>query len=198
MAAPGLSLGRARERRPISSRPALLPIRAAFGREVLSSVNNRSALLIVSFIAALLLTSLARAEQRLIQNEHEAKWSDAPPMLPAGAKIDVVQGDPRGTGLYTARLKFPANYRIPAHSHPTDEHVTVLSGTLYVGMGDRLDPKVGTALTVGGFALMPAKMNHYAYTRKPTTILLHGMGPVEFIYVNPADDPRNAGQALRH
>ena len=43
---------------------------------------------------------------------------------------------------------------------------------------------------------MPAKMNHYAYTKKATTILLHGMGPVEFIYVNPADDPRNAGQAL--
>jgi len=117
-------------------------------------------------------------------------------MLPPGAKIDVVQGDPGGTALYTARLNFPANYKIPAHSHPTDEHVTVLSGTLYMGMGDKLDPKGATALTIGGFALMPAKMNHYAYTKKATTILLHGMGPVEFIYVNPADDPRNAGQAL--
>ena len=132
----------------------------------------------------------------IFQNEHEAKWSDAPAMLPPGAKIDVVQGDPGGTALYTARLNFPANYKIPAHSHPTDEHVTVLSGTLYMGMGDKLDPEGGTALTVGGFALMPAKMNHYAYTKKATTILLHGMGPVEFIYVNSADDPRNAGQAL--
>ena len=158
-------------------------------------MNNRSALLIVSFVAALLVTSFAGAEQQLIQNEHEAKWSDGPAMLPPGAKIDVVQGDPGGA-LYTARLKFPANYEIPAHSHPTDEHVTVLSGTLYMGMGDKLDPEGGTALTVGGFALMPAKMNHYAYTKKATTILLHGMGPVEFIYVNPADDPRNAGQAL--
>ena len=104
-------------------------------------MDDRSALLIVSFVAALLVTSLAGAEQQLIQNEHEAKWSDAPPMLPPGAKIDVVQGDSGGTGLYTARLKFPANYKIPAHSHPTDEHVTVLSGTLYIGMGDKLDPR---------------------------------------------------------
>jgi len=159
-------------------------------------MNNRNALLMISFVAALLVTSFAGAEQQLIQNEHEAKWSDAPAMLPPGAKIDVVQGDPGGTALYTARLNFPANYKIPAHSHPTDEHVTVLSGTLYMGTGDKLDPKGATALTIGGFALMPAKMNHYAYTKKATTILLHGMGPVEFIYVNPADDPRNAGQAL--
>jgi hypothetical protein len=104
-------------------------------------MNNRSALLIVSFVAALLVASFAGAEERLIQNEHEAKWSDAPPMLPPGAKIDVVQGDPGRTALYTARLKFPANYKIPAHSHPTDEQVTVLSGTLYMGMGDKLDPR---------------------------------------------------------
>ena len=105
-------------------------------------MNNRSALLIVSFVAALLVTSFAGAEQQLIQNEHEAKWSDAPAMLPPGAKIDVVQGDPGGTALYTARLKFPANYKIPAHSHPTDEQVTVLSGTLYTGMTSDLERRV--------------------------------------------------------
>ncbi len=59
-------------------------------------------------------------------------------------------------------------------------------------MGDKLDPKSGKALTVGGFAVMPAKVNHYAYTKKPATILLHGIGPVVLNYVNPADDPRNA------
>jgi hypothetical protein len=45
-------------------------------------------------------------------------------------------------------------------------------------------------LKPGGFALVPAKKNHYAYTKEATTILVYGTGPVEFIYVNPADDPR--------
>ena len=54
----------------------------------------------------------------------------APPMLPQGAKIEVLEANPSGDALYTVRLKFPANYKVPAHSHPKDEHVTVISGVL--------------------------------------------------------------------
>jgi quercetin dioxygenase-like cupin family protein len=96
---------------------------------------------------------------------------------------------------YTIRLKFPAHYAIPAHSHPTDENVVVVSGALTFGMGDKLVPDSGQnkTLTAGGFALMPAGMNHYAFTAaEETTIVLYGQGPVEFKYVNPTDDPRNA------
>ena len=91
---------------------------------------------------------------------------------------------------YSVRLKFPAGYAIPAHSHPTDEHVVVVSGELFMGMGTRLDTSAGLALGVGGFALMPANVNHFAFTKTETTILLYGVGPVDFTYVNPADDPR--------
>ena len=45
-------------------------------------------------------------------------------------------------------------------------------------------------LPTGGFALMPANMNHFAYTTAEATIVLYGQGPVEFKYVNPSDDPR--------
>jgi quercetin dioxygenase-like cupin family protein len=95
---------------------------------------------------------------------------------------------------YAVRLKFPANYAIPAHSHPTDENVVVTSGAITFGMGDKLSKSAAgnKALGVGGYALMPAKMNHFAYTTTETTIVLYGQGPVEFNYVNPADDPRNA------
>ena len=123
----------------------------------------------------------------------EAQWGPAPPMIPAGAKIAVLSGNPMGTGAYAVRLRFPANYAIAAHSHPTDENVTVVSGTLYMGMGDKLDRKAGKGVTVGGFAQAPAKVNHFAFTKGgPVTIVLHGIGPVEFNYVNAADDPRNA------
>jgi quercetin dioxygenase-like cupin family protein len=116
-------------------------------------------------------------------------------VLPAGAEIAVLAGNPMASGPYTIRLKFPAHYAIPAHSHPTDENVVVVSGALTFGMGDRLDKSAGgnKTLEAGGFALMPTGMNHFAYTgARETTIVLYGQGPVEFKYVNPADDPRNA------
>ena len=124
----------------------------------------------------------------------EATWSPAPPMLPPGAQIAVLSGDPTKPAAYSIRLKFPANYMIPAHSHPTDENVVVVSGAMTFGMGDKLmkDAASNKTLTVGGYALMPANMNHFAYTTQETTIILFGQGPVEFKYVNPADDPRSA------
>jgi len=137
----------------------------------------------------------AQSHSHVIQTLGEAQWSSAPPILPAGAQIAVLAGDPTKAVPYTIRLKFPASYAIPAHSHPTDEHVVVVSGALTFGMGDKLIRGGATnkTLGIGGFALMPANMNHFAYTTtKETTIVLYGQGPVEFKYVNPADDPRNA------
>jgi len=139
--------------------------------------------------------SYAQSDAHVISKLQEAQWGPAPPLLPPGAQIAVLAGNPMGTGPYTLRLKFPANYAIPAHSHPTDEHVVVVSGALTFGMGDRLvkGASQNKTLETGGFALMPSGMNHYAYTTgRETTIVLYGQGPVEFRYVNPADDPRNA------
>jgi len=128
------------------------------------------------------------------QNLKDAQWSPAPPLLPKGAQIAVLEGDPTKPGFYTVRLKFPEHYAIPAHSHPTDEHVVVTSGALVFGMGDVLDKRssANTKLTIGGFVDASANVNHFAFTRdEETTIVLYGQGPVEFNYVNPNDDPRN-------
>jgi quercetin dioxygenase-like cupin family protein len=147
----------------------------------------------VIFLAAFVTSSaLAQSVAHVMENAGTAKWGPAPPMLPPGAQIAVLAGDPGKSAPYTVRLKFPANYDIPAHSHPTDENVVVVSGELFMGMGDKLDRKTGLGLGVGGFGLMPAGANHFAYTRAETTIVLYGQGPVEFKYVNPADDPRTA------
>jgi quercetin dioxygenase-like cupin family protein len=121
---------------------------------------------------------------------NDAKWGPAPPMLPPGAQLAVLSGDPTKAAPYAVRLKFPANYAIPAHSHPGDENVTVISGELHIGMGSKLDRAAATALPPGSYALMPAGMNHFAFTKSETTIILFGIGPVGFTYVNPADDPR--------
>ena len=83
----------------------------------------------------------------------------APPVLPKGAQIAVLSGDPSKDGLYVLRLKMPANYKIPAHNHPTSEYVTVISGKFHIGMGDKLDEKKGVELRAGGFGEAPAHMN---------------------------------------
>ncbi|MEP7310257.1 MAG: cupin domain-containing protein [Acidobacteriota bacterium] len=153
-----------------------------------------AATLFGSVAAALLFARLitpiaAESPAHVMENLNAAKWGPAPPILPPGAQIAVLAGDPTRAVPYTVRLKFPAGYAIPAHSHPTDEHVAVVSGELFMGMGTKLDRTAGRALGAGGFALMPAHANHFAYTYGETTIVLYGQGPVEFKYVNPADDP---------
>ena len=141
---------------------------------------------------SMLLAQAGRAH--VIQAPSETTWGPAPPMLPAGAQIAVLSGNPGAAVPYAVRLKFPANYAIPAHSHPTDENVVVTSGAVTFGMGDKLakGAAANKTLGVGGYALMPANMNHFAYTTTETTIVLYGTGPVEFKYVNAGDDPRNA------
>jgi anti-sigma factor ChrR (cupin superfamily) len=99
---------------------------------------------ITFFALALLATppagSVALAQHdHVLQNEQDAKWVDAPKFLPPGAKIAVLEGNPNEKGPFTIRVKLTASYKIPAHSHPSDEHVVVLSGALYMGTGAKLD-----------------------------------------------------------
>jgi hypothetical protein len=130
----------------------------------------------------------------VVLNESELQWGDAPPVFAPGAKMAVVQGDPSKGGVFTVRLKAGDGYKIQAHWHPTRENVTVISGTFYIGMGDKLDESKGTALTAGGFASMPAQMHHFAWFKGDTEVQVHGVGPFSLTYVNPKDDPRKSGK----
>lgn len=130
-------------------------------------------------------------------NARQLKWGPAPPVLPKGASLAVVSGDPSKDGLFVVRLKLPAGYRVAPHSHPTAEYITVLSGNFYLGMGDVFDAARGKPLTAGGFVEAPAQMNHYALTTTPTIIQIHGQGPFQLNYVNPADDPSRAAPAKK-
>jgi quercetin dioxygenase-like cupin family protein len=114
-----------------------------------------------------------------------------PPFFPAGSQIAVLQGDPSQNGEFTVRLKFPAGYVLPPHFHPTDENVTVLSGTFLVGLGDVVKPDSAIRLKAGGFITAPANGHHFAVSRTETLVQVHGLGPFAITYVNPADDPRN-------
>lgn len=124
-------------------------------------------------------------------NPNEFKWGPAPPGLPAGAQVVVLEGDPAKAGApFALRIKMPDGYKVAPHWHPTDEHIIVLSGTLMIGLGDTFDLAKAHALTAGGYGRMPRKTNHYAAAKGETIFHLHGTGPFEITYVNPGDDPR--------
>jgi quercetin dioxygenase-like cupin family protein len=120
----------------------------------------------------------------------EIKWGPAPAIFPAGAQMAVMQGDPGGNGLFTVRLRLPDGYKVPPHTHPTDEHVTVLSGSFLVGMGKTFDASKTMALSAGGFVTAPANEAHYAISHGVTIVQVHAMGPFAMSYVNPADTPK--------
>jgi ketosteroid isomerase-like protein len=120
----------------------------------------------------------------------DLKWGGSPPGLPEGARAAVVSGDPSQAQPYVLRAQLPANYRIPPHWHPTVENITVLSGTVALGMGDTFDESKMENVASGGFTSVPADMHHFFMAKTAATIQVHGMGPFGITYVNPADDPR--------
>ena len=119
------------------------------------------------------------------------EWSPAPPVLPAGSHLVVLAGDPSQPNVpYVLRAKLPDGYKIPPHWHPTDENITVLHGELLVGMGEKFDPATMEEMSASSFVRMPKAMRHFAMAKGETIIQVHGIGPFDFNYVNPGDDPR--------
>jgi len=130
------------------------------------------------------------ASTHVLVTADELKWGPAPPSLPSGAEVAVLEGDPSKAGMFTLRLKMPDGYTVPPHSHPTDEHVTVLSGSVMVGMGNKLDESAMKALAAGGYTTMPARANHYVRAKGEAVLQVSASGPFEVKYVDPKDDPR--------
>lgn len=122
---------------------------------------------------------------------NDFKWGPAPPGLPAGAQIAVLSGDPMKEGMFTIRLKFPAGYAVGPHHHPTPELVTVMEGSMSLGMGDMADKDKAASLGVGGYVALAPNMNHYAFTQGGATVQITSHGPFQIVYANPTDDPRN-------
>jgi quercetin dioxygenase-like cupin family protein len=151
--------------------------------------------ILVCYAVALVPMVGAAAAQQAMAPAHtlvtaaELKWGEPPPVFEKGASFTVVSGDPGKTGNFVVRLRMPAGYKIAPHWHPTDEHVTVLSGTLALGMGDTFDKVAMKDLPAGGYALLPADMRHFVRARTAVTVQVAGAGPFVLTYVNPADDP---------
>jgi len=138
----------------------------------------------------------ASAPAALAQDAHsiltpqEVAWGPGPASLPPGAEAAVLYGDPSQEGLFALRLKLPAGYHVPPHTHPRPEVVTVITGTFLLGMGETADHDKAEPLPAGSFFALEPAMAHYAYADEETVVQLNSTGPWALEYVNPADDPR--------
>ena len=123
------------------------------------------------------------------------QWSAGPAALPPGTKVAMLHGDPSKPELFVMRLWFPANFRIPPHTHPKPEIVTVISGSIILGMGTDGDRAKARKLVSGSFVSMDPNTPHYGFTEEEAVIQLSTVGPWSVNYINPADDPRTKAPA---
>lgn len=148
-----------------------------------------------TFCIALLVANLGRADEHgdeiYLHVPDKITWRDGPPSLPKGSQIAVLEGDPNKEGPFVFRLRLPDGYRVAPHTHPKRERVTVISGTLNIGMGEKFDAKQTKPMPAGTFGSWEEGMKHFAWAKGETIIQLHGIGPWTINYLNPADDPRN-------
>jgi len=129
-------------------------------------------------------TAEAQAHGRLVTPD-AVEWKSRWP----GQEIAVLSGDPAKEGVsFVIRLKLRDGTRVQPHWHPIDEHLTVMTGTLHVGMGEKFDRAAAAALPAGSYSLMPKEMRHFVWAEGETIIQLHGVGPFKTFWVNPDDD----------
>ena len=121
--------------------------------------------------------------------QKDIKWQDAPSIGP-GAKTAVIDGDPKSSGPFVMRLKVPPKTTIKLHTHPADENVTILSGTLYFAAGDKFDPKVAKAFGPGSYFSIGKGKPMFAYSKDSEVVAqLHGNGPWGITYLESKDEP---------
>jgi quercetin dioxygenase-like cupin family protein len=151
-------------------------------------------------IAVVGLVGAASTAPAQTAGEHKAvpsqdvKWGAGPASIPPGSQAVVLYGDPAKDGLFALRLKLPKDYHIPPHTHPKPEIVTVLAGTVRLGMGKTADKSTTQALPAGSFFALPPGMEHFVFFDEETVIQLNSNGPWGLTYVNPKDDPRQKTQ----
>jgi quercetin dioxygenase-like cupin family protein len=147
-------------------------------------------------VALITLPGSALAQDAMTMVKPDAlTWRDNP-ALPKGGQVAILVGDPTKAGsVVVQRTKLPANYKIPPHTHPYAETVTLISGSLGFGMGEKFDTTKSEVVKPGALQAMPPRHAHYLWTGSEEAIIqVQFVGPAAIDYVDPADDPRKKTQ----
>ncbi|HXH54203.1 MAG TPA: cupin domain-containing protein [Gammaproteobacteria bacterium] len=136
-------------------------------------------------------TSVGSLAPATIFTPDRIEWKTGSDLFPVGSKVAILEGDPSKEGPFTMRVKYPANYRVAPHTHPVLEHMTVISGTHNLGIGQKFDSTKGTALTAGSFVVIPPELSHYGWGSEETILQIEGIGPRKKAFANATDNASN-------
>jgi len=127
----------------------------------------------------------------------EIDWKTFP-AFPPSARLAVVVGEPLQQGPYTIRVKVPRGVKLMPHSHPEDRVYTVISGTFYIGLGDRFDAEKLQAYPPGAVIILPGNTSHFHWAKSGEYVTqVTAIGPLGLEYINSNEDPRNHKSRLR-
>jgi quercetin dioxygenase-like cupin family protein len=105
-----------------------------------------------------------------------------------GQWFAVMSGSPNTEGApFVIRIKLADGAKVAPHWHPMDEHVTVVTGTFYVGMGEKFDESLAKEMPPGSYVIMPKDMRHFAWAKGETIIQIHGIGPFKTYWVESVE-----------
>jgi quercetin dioxygenase-like cupin family protein len=133
-------------------------------------------------------TKQASATELKIVTAADTQWGEGPPSLPTGAQMVILDGHPGKSGPFAIRLKMPAGYKIPPHTHTVAERLTVISGTVHLGIGEKFEESAGRQLNAGDFAVIPPGVAHFAWSAAEAVLQIHSEGPFQRKFVEPVHD----------
>lgn len=134
-----------------------------------------------------------QTESAALTPETDMKFGPGPDVFPPGVEFCFLHGAPDAAGkMFTVRLKAEQGYRFAPHSHPHDEHVTIVSGTMLLGEGATADRAAARRMGPGSYAFLPKEQFHYAWALDEVVFQVNAIGPFGITYANPEDDPRHA------
>lgn len=100
------------------------------------------------------------------------------PIKQMSQDVEILYGDPEKVGEpFVMRIRELAGGVIPPHKHPVDEHITVVQGTLYFGVGDKFDRAALKEMKAGSYAFIPKGSTMFGYTPEAAIVQVQGVGP---------------------
>lgn len=151
-------------------------------KQILSILLALVLILIVGTTASFGQESKPMMSGMVAANMADLKWAPHP-ALPEGNMVAVLREDPI-TKAVDLLMKVDKDWHIGKHWHSPNERVTVIQGTFT----SETDGKKHT-FTKGGYMYLPSKVQHEAWLKGKSTILVSGDGAFDVHYVNPADEP---------
>ena len=129
----------------------------------------------------------------VLAKEEESPWKPAPPGMPEGVKIAVVEGNPDKTGTFIIQVKFPKKMEMGMHTHVRREQVVVVKGRIYLGFGDKFKTSKARSIRTGEYFVNAPGASHFVYTKDEECIVqITGEGPWEISFGDETEEKEPA------